>query len=178
MPAGRSHKAYCFQHEADCCIHPPKSGLRCEVAGSTCVAWSSRGKGEHLSHLESTLPVIVWLWTLRLERPELVVHECTEHFQVSLLIAAVGDLYDIHSKVDQRETCVVHCTRVGGGCITLRLIVQKHSRSSQGGVQTLSCGEVGDAGEHQVFSPVDIGLPTQRRRRYTIMGLRRKASQT
>ncbi len=64
-------------------------GLRVEIAGSTCVAWSIMGKGLGWLH-DSGLPCLVWLHWVARTLPHIFIHECTAHFDADMLHEVLG----------------------------------------------------------------------------------------
>jgi site-specific DNA-cytosine methylase len=75
-----------------------KGALHIEIAGTTCVAWSSMGAGQGWLR-ESSLPCLVWChWVLHSE-PDIVIHECTRSFDQSLLQDILGSKYVVESAV-------------------------------------------------------------------------------
>ena len=72
--------AHCVAHDQECQLRPDSMGkINIEIAGTTCVAFSARGKQQQWGH-ESSIPCIVWLWSVLQNRPQLIVHECTPRF--------------------------------------------------------------------------------------------------
>ncbi len=69
-----------------------------EIAGSTCVAWSSLGDGEGWLH-ESSPPCLTWAWECVAARPDVVIHECTRHFDGEALASIWREDYTVESKV-------------------------------------------------------------------------------
>ncbi len=79
-------------------VAPPPPSLWVEVAGTTCVAWSSMGAG--LGWLDrSALPCLVWMFWVRFQQPDIVLHECVTRFQEEVLVRLLGDLYDVEAVV-------------------------------------------------------------------------------
>ncbi len=64
-------------------------GVRVEIAGSTCVAWSAMGAGLGWLH-DSGLPCLVWLHWVAHTLPHVFIHECTAHFDEELLHEVLG----------------------------------------------------------------------------------------
>ncbi len=90
----------CFRHGAGCPVFPKKSEgqLWVEIAGSTCVAWSSLGDGEGWLH-EASLPCLTWAWECVAARPDVVIHECTRHFDGEGLASILRPHYTVESKI-------------------------------------------------------------------------------
>ena len=91
-----------FRDVSECTVHPgcdcpwiPRADesianrLWIEAAGSTCVAWSAMGSGKNWLH-ESTLPCLVWAYSMRFAEPDGVLHECTPTFQQQKLFAILN----------------------------------------------------------------------------------------
>ncbi len=94
---------WCHVHERQCPLAPtrPQShhALLLEVAGSTCVAWSSMGL--RWGWLDpSAVPCLAWTRWMRARRPHIIIHENTPRFDVQQLLALLGpDLYVAVSQV-------------------------------------------------------------------------------
>ena len=89
-----SDVSYCEFHCQDCPWHPRAVAeladlLWIEVAGSTCIAWSVMGTATHWLH-ESTLPCLVWAYSLRFAEPDAVLHECTPAFEQGKLMSILN----------------------------------------------------------------------------------------
>ena len=55
-----------------------------ETAGATCLAWTTIGDGSQWLH-ESTLPCLVWAFSMRFAEPDGILHECTPAFDSGTL---------------------------------------------------------------------------------------------
>ena len=79
-------KDFCFACGKMCPLLPDRGGEdveHMEVAGTTCVAWSSMRSGSTCTGQwlhKSTLPCLVWMFWLRHSKPTWYVHECTSRF--------------------------------------------------------------------------------------------------
>ena len=97
-------QAHCFKHSKAC---PWKPSLRpgelwCEIAGTTCVAWSSMrsGSSAHRKWMHSsTLPCLAWLHFLKTQQPHIWLHECVHGFESGIFNAHLQDTYSIWSHV-------------------------------------------------------------------------------
>ena len=71
VPFSRDSRSRCVRCGQDVPTHPPKDGrLHGNIAGTTCVTWSSMNK-EHLGWLhESSLPALVWIYENRAIAPD------------------------------------------------------------------------------------------------------------
>ncbi len=113
---------WCEKCNGHCRVCPPTitaaaaPRLHIEVAGTTCVAWSSMGAKLHWLDA-SALPCLVWMFSMLSAAPSIIVHECVVGFDDVALKRVLG-----------RRYCLVPC----------------------------------------VFSPSDLGIPTARRRKYTL----------
>ena len=67
-----------------------------EIAGTTCVHWSSRGSGTGWLG-DSVIPFFIWLVLVFHKKPSFVLHECTPRFDVQVFHSVLGDLYDIQT---------------------------------------------------------------------------------
>ena len=120
LPPG--HTQYCYRCSVDCPTRSDASCLlRIEIAGTTCVAFSMRGKQGQWMH-ESAIPCIIWMWQLRQRRPHIVVHECTPQFTESVFSTYLEDIY---------------------------------------------------VAETNTFCPSDLGMPSRRKRKYSILRLKK-----
>jgi hypothetical protein len=77
--------AECYKHGRQCPLVPDlrPGELHVDASGTTCVAWSNMRKGSshHGKWLHtSTLPFLVWMYWIKLTRPDLFVHECVARF--------------------------------------------------------------------------------------------------
>ncbi len=95
--------AYCYRHDRMCPVFPERGGtgaeeLHVEIAGTTCVAWSSLGGGEGWLH-ESALPCLAWVYDQMRREPDVIIHECTRSFDEAGLMAVLETKYDVWSQV-------------------------------------------------------------------------------
>ena len=87
-------KDWCYKHNAMCPLLPTLTERceRAEVAGTTCVAWSSMrpdtctGQWIH----ESTLPCLVWLFWVLKAAPSWYIHECVPGFDAQALMQVLS----------------------------------------------------------------------------------------
>ncbi|CAE7589544.1 unnamed protein product [Symbiodinium sp. CCMP2592] len=86
-------KDFCFACNKMCPLLPDMAGenanaVHGEIAGTTCVAWSSMRSGASTTGQwlhKSTLPCLVWMFWLRQSKPTWYVHECTSRFDAQEL---------------------------------------------------------------------------------------------
>ncbi|MCP4240020.1 MAG: hypothetical protein GY772_05620, partial [bacterium] len=93
---------WCHVHEKECPLAPStaRSGraLFLEVAGTTCVAWSSMGL--RWGWLDpSAVPCLAWSFWMRARRPDIIIHENTPRFDLERLLALLGP--ELHAAVSQ-----------------------------------------------------------------------------
>eukprot|EP00971_Amphidinium_carterae_P342037 6481169-Amphidinium_carterae.2 len=80
----------CVTHGQNCSCFPKLQGrLHVEVAGSTCVGFSTMGKQWQWLH-ESVVPFLCWIFKVWMLKPRIVVHECVLGFQESVLAQALN----------------------------------------------------------------------------------------
>jgi hypothetical protein len=102
--------SWCYRHARLCPVDTlpssshqgglsPRQILRLEVAGTTCVAWSSMGS--HWGWLDdSSIPCLVWMHATSAAEPDLVLHECTTSFQAAQFRPTFSsELYSLQSLV-------------------------------------------------------------------------------
>ena len=97
------HAQFCPVQDVPSCLQEgglsPCQPLRVEIAGSTCVAWSSMGS--HWGWLDdSSIPCLVWMHTTAAARPDMILHECTTSFQAEQFRPTFrSDVYSLQSLV-------------------------------------------------------------------------------
>jgi len=125
LDASCYQSCWCYRHSQMCCpvadaTQQGPRGLRLEVAGTTCVAWSSMGAS--LGWLDSSsLPCLVWCHQQLATLPDLILHENVATFDEQVLRDILGSKYHINALI---------CT------------------------------------------PLDFGIPAQRKRKYTLCRLK------
>lgn len=67
VPWQDDQKAWCYRCEKPCDTQSDLGKVCVEIAGTTCVAFSSRGSRLQWMH-ESAIPFVIWLWQLRQRR--------------------------------------------------------------------------------------------------------------
>ena len=84
-------EAYCVRHQKNCHTHcPTTSGAISMVAGgNSCVDWSVMGSRSGVLG-EGILPLLTWLYEVRVCQPDWVLQECTEHFQHCIVEQTLG----------------------------------------------------------------------------------------
>ena len=92
------HDISCVWGQRACFLQVPTSVLRLVVAGSTCTAWSRMGKKREWSAF-SAIVFMVWAVSTLSARPDFILHECTEDFDVATLELVFSALYLITSFV-------------------------------------------------------------------------------
>ena len=133
----------CRTHGKECCWNPRFDAELAdlswlEIAGSTCVAWSGMGSGDAWLH-SSTLPCLVWAYSLRYAQPDAIIHECVPNFLQCRLLEILNCL-----------------KRSGSRGVPPRCELGRSTRRSEYDVRSL------------VFSPTALGIPSKRRRHYTM----------
>jgi hypothetical protein len=68
------------------------NSLKCMVVGSTCVSWSVVGKRKRAGD-KTMRPFLIFLFLVRKVCPDILLHECTAHFDCKLLVEYLGHLY-------------------------------------------------------------------------------------
>ena len=94
-------KAYCIRCRKYCQVH--RSSV--QVAGTSCVAWSSFGTHAQASG-PTVLSFMVWILMRRRLQEPAVLHENVPDFEPELLVDLLGDLYIVSS-------CVVSAAGLG-----------------------------------------------------------------
>ena len=89
----RDMKQYCFKCKKFCPRFPSASsicdGLLVDISGSTCVGFSKAGS--RWAWLDdSAVPFMVWAWTMKSVRPQLILHECVASFDPKTLDLALN----------------------------------------------------------------------------------------
>jgi hypothetical protein len=97
-PLATSH---CLRHgqQCPCCFFDSEAGLRCTVAGSTCVAWSTEGLQLGVAH-PSFVVWLVFIMELMTTLPDFFVHECTPNFPMGLFLYFLHKLYRVTAYED------------------------------------------------------------------------------
>jgi hypothetical protein len=108
-PLATSH---CLRHgqQCPCCCFDSEAGLRCTVAGSTCVAWSTEGLQLGVAH-PSFVVWLVFIMELMTMRPDFFVHECTPNFPIGLFVYFLHKLYRVTAYEDLCPTMMGHPIR-------------------------------------------------------------------
>ena len=92
--------SFCRVHLKQCNPHPgDNAGFTVEVAGTTCVAFSSMAKEPWRWLDASAIPCLAWIFYIMARRPRMVVHECVPGFDLRVLKLFLGVLYNIMSLV-------------------------------------------------------------------------------
>ena len=91
--------AYCYQHHGRCSVmkpaEPSAKVLRVCIAGVCCQPWSSMGKKAEWQHMEGTQCMMQWLHEMKLALPDVIIVECTPHFQHQHLRTIMEDSYQL-----------------------------------------------------------------------------------
>ena len=77
-------------------VFATSSGIKMLVAGSTCTAWSSMGKGRRMCD-ETMVPFMILCFLVRDLQPHFLAHECTSMFDAELFLKYVGGPYRVQS---------------------------------------------------------------------------------
>ena len=104
---------HCVDHDGQCPVAPPVppaqplgaggsplpwSHFWVEVAGTTCVAWSSVGAGWKWLDA-SSLPCLVWCYWVRGVLPDAVIHEITALYCTTVMLEIWAGCFDVSSVV-------------------------------------------------------------------------------
>ena len=155
-------KTCAFKDHLDCLEH----GMRCpvcprqdpslasmhwiEVAGSTCCPFSSMSDGSMWLD-EATLPCLTWLYSSAYYQPDSILHECVTRFEEKTMRNIVSDEgEDIDGGRRRRASTAPRptwCNRVRPQCTE------------------------GYAVTSIIFSPSQLGIPSDRYRKYTFLNL-------
>jgi hypothetical protein len=158
----RNTRSYCTACCAECKIAPPMAAddFWIEVAGTTCVAFSSMGS--HWGWLDpSGLPCLVWLeWVFETE-PDAVVHEIVPGCRTAVMERVLGPKYHINTSVTSPILWGVPSSRPRRYTVSLKKSLQLRrpdpGTGGGGGAgeepshlephcgENSSCGNVGDA---------------------------------
>ena len=86
-------RVYCFKHGRRCFCYPQNrhGRLWVEVAGTTCVAFSSMSSSSMGWLHPSSIPCLIWCFMVRSRRPDVVIHENVVSFDVAVLRRILGD---------------------------------------------------------------------------------------
>ena len=97
-PLSDQARAYCFCHSKSCLVNDMSDlgpGVTTLVtAGSTCVDDSPFGSRRGMSG-KAAKAFLCWVYEMRSQRPDLILHECSHLFNVDLLHDLLGDLYHV-----------------------------------------------------------------------------------
>ena len=111
---------YCHRCESQCRIHGPASLDACTttlaIAGTMCTPWSSIGSRKKWMH-HTCISFAVWVHLMLVRLPDIVIHECTPRFDVSVLVAffgcillhSIGCLLPIATGRASNTEAAVHC---------------------------------------------------------------------
>ena len=93
-------KDYCYMCRQMCPVDDlddcPEDAMVGVIAGNTCVDHSTRGTMQHFLG-ESAIPLAVFLSERRKRKEAFVITECTQLFNISIYVEAVGDIYMVKS---------------------------------------------------------------------------------
>ena len=136
--------APCLIHGCRCPVSPraeEPNTLWFEAAGSTCTAFSKMGSQDQWLH-PPALVFFAWLYAMRYYEPDGIFHECVGNFPSHIF----SDI--LNSQAEQLK-CVysVDMPKQPGST--------DEDNKDEWGIETL------------LFSPVDLGIPVNRIRRYT-----------
>ncbi len=165
-----------------------RRALWVEVAGSTCVAFSSFGQRNKWLH-ESTLVVLVWAAAMRCMQPDIIIHECVATFDPAVLDRLLNRIDTAQQRAHQSvvppsSVCLLGDLVPGGRAGD---VVPAAREGDLVLVPTAGCD--GDAAGTRVaaatptvaharysmrtlcFCPTQLGAPAVRLRRYTTFAL-------
>lgn len=93
--------AWCYKcrRRCPCFPHFQEVGQRLliEIAGTTCVAWSSMSASASGWLHNSSIDFFAWARMVQCIEPHMVIHECVEKFDPAILSFILGDKYTIES---------------------------------------------------------------------------------
>ena len=103
---------YCSKHLQKCRVWPDKVAgeLRLEAASVTCTPWSSSGKQMGWLDVQS-IASIVWMHSMLIAEPCILVHECTRYFDVEVLERVFQHQYLFATNVFGPEDMGIPCSR-------------------------------------------------------------------
>ena len=137
-------KAWCYTHKSYCFISPRsdpqhRDKVWIEGSGSTCCPWAKPGTHDKFLS-HSTIVFFTWLHALRYRQPDILIHENTAEFPAQSLLDV------LNAEPSSQLKCLRSRT------VEDAFETNEHWRS-----------------ESIVFSPVSLGLPVARDRRYTCL---------
>ena len=138
---------YCFVHETQCPISPRddpthRQSYWVEASGNTCCPWSGMATGNGWLDA-ATLPFLTWAYSTRFFEPDSVLQENVPRFPADVLSNIISSFEDgVLKHINTRPLLL------GKGCPARKYCMR---------VQT--------------FSPVQLGVPSQRLRQYTALHL-------
>lgn len=115
--------AKCHKCNGDCRVFAPEdvaaSVTVVWAAGTPCTSWSSAGAKRGWV-AESAISFVVWMFMILAALPCVVIHECTERFDVSVLKTTLGEYYHVFSYVFTPKLLGLPQTRMRRWTILLR----------------------------------------------------------
>ena len=120
--------SWCYRHQCQCPLHiaptvDRSAILLMEIAGSTCVAWSSHCIGWGWLD-DSSVPCLVWMFATAAAKPDLILHECLPRFKPHHFDSAFGGTHLMRTLLNspsdwgipvdriRRYTLLVSCLRL------------------------------------------------------------------
>jgi len=87
---GSNLTAWCYKHGRRCSVKPPRreGSLHLEAGGNTCVAFSMQGAKQLWLH-ESSAACLIWMVTTELQRPAMLLQECSATFNTQEVLGEV-----------------------------------------------------------------------------------------
>ena len=90
-----NHFAWCYKCECNCPTSPRQErawrrGRWTDIGGHTCDPWTSQGAHNNFLD-ESTLPLLVWIFSAKYYEVDDLVDECTPLWKTELVDAILGD---------------------------------------------------------------------------------------
>ena len=134
-PLSDEARSHCFCHDANCLVNDKADlgpGVTTLVtAGSTCVDDSPFGSRRGMSG-RAAKAFLSWVYEMRSQGPDLILHECSHLFDVGLLHDLLGDLYHVMQvKISPKD--------LGFPMTRMRSITWLVSRSTMMLHQTFDC---------------------------------------
>jgi len=121
--AGVASCQYCYSHGTECPLHPPPEvrgdNLYIVVGGNTCTPWSTLGGHDGWLHA-ATLAFVVWMRDVLQALPEVVIQECTVHFDIITMEKCLSPTYNIQQVKFSPEDVGVPTRRLRSYAVCVR----------------------------------------------------------
>ena len=156
--------AWCFRHQCECPLHiaptvDRSAILFMEIAGSTCVAWSSLGVGWGWLD-ESSVPCLVWMFAMAAAKPDLILHECTSRFNAKHFESAFGVTHLIQTLTCSPSDWGIPVDRTRR--YTLMVLRSRHHAAAESRAEQLR-GLPGELDEEPLVADGSYGVDSRRR---------------